>query len=391
MKKYIASFSLLLLAGILLTACDKADVLPVFDNGSAPVLTASSTTIAPAPNDSNKVALTLSWTDPKYATDSANYKYVIEIDSAGKNFSNPLARTVIKSRNIEYLAKELNSFAVGRGYAFNAPVDFDIRLTSSYANNNERLTSNVVKVRFTPYKVPPKVALPASGKLFIVGGATQGNWANPVPVPSQEFGRIDETTWAGIFQLNANQSYLLLPVNNNVWDVKYGANGGNNSNNPAGDDFKEGGGDLKAPATSGWYRVTFDFQQGKFTVVPYTGVLPTNLFIIGSATPGGDATGWNNPVPVPSQQFTRVNSSLFEITIALNANKSYVLLPVNGSWTDKYGGMGGNNTNNVNGDDFKFGGSDLLAPAVGGNYKISVNFAAGTKDGSSGRFTLTKL
>src|SRR5690606_1662280 len=47
-----------------------------------------------------------------------------------------------------------------------------------------------------------------------------------------------------------------------------------------------------------------------FSAIPYLDVavpLPAsdNLYIIGNATPGGDATGWNNPVPVPNQMFTK--------------------------------------------------------------------------------------
>ena len=53
-----------------LNSCDKAESLPFFTNGVAPVLTASANTVAPLPADSNNVALTLSWSNPKYATDS---------------------------------------------------------------------------------------------------------------------------------------------------------------------------------------------------------------------------------------------------------------------------------------------------------------------------------
>ena len=128
----------------------------------------------------------------------------------------------------------------------------------------------------------------------------------------------------------------------------------------------------------------------KFTVTPFA--IPPKvdppasgeLYIVGNATPGGDATGWNNPVPVPGQKFTQVSTTLYEITIALNADKSYLFLPVNGSWAVKYGGLGANNTNNVNGDDFKIQGGDLKAPAISGNYKIQVDF-------QRGKFTLTKL
>ncbi|HMK19390.1 MAG TPA: SusE domain-containing protein [Chitinophagaceae bacterium] len=386
----------LLTAGIagFLAACDKAETLPLHGSGTASVLSASSTNVAPAPIDSNKIALTLNWTSPQYDTDTTNYKFVIEIDSTGKNFAKADTRTVTGKLTTSFIAKELNTLLLDRGYAFNVPVDMDVRLKASYGNNNELKLSNVVKIKMTPYKVPPKVALPASLKLFIVGSGTAGGdatgWNNPVPVPSQEFSRIDETTWGGIFQLTGGKSYLLLPTNDNVWDIKYGGTGGNNSNNVDGDNFKVGGSDLKTPAASGMYKIIFDFQQGKFTVTPYTGTLASSLFIVGNATPGGDATGWNNPVPVPSQQFTRVNSSLFELTIPLIANKSYLLLPANGSWDHKYGGLGGNNSNNVLGDELKYDGSDLKAPTENATYKISINFASGTAAGSSAKFSVVK-
>lgn len=124
----------------------------------------------------------------------------------------------------------------------------------------------------------------------------------------------------------------------------------------------------------------------KYTVTPYA--IPPKvdppasgkLFIVGSATAGG----WTNPVPVPAQQFTQVSSTIYEITVPLTGGGSYLFLPVNGSWDAKYGGIGSNNSNNPNTDDFKPQGGDLIAPSVSGNYKIQVDF-------QRGKFTLTKL
>lgn len=393
MKTIYKIFLLAIVTSFAITACDKADELTLFQAGVIPVLSTSSATIAPTATDSNNVAVTFSWSFPKYATDSASIKYVIEIDSTGRNFAKAVSRTVSGALSYSFIAKDFNAILLGFGMAFNTAYDVDVRVTSSYANNNELYKSNVVKLRVTPYKIPPKVALPASLRLFIVGSGTAGGdatgWNNPVPVPSQEFSRIDETTWGGVFQLTGGKSYLLLPVNG-AWDTKFGGTGNNNANNVDGDSFRFGGSDLKTPAASGMYKLIFDFQQGRFTVTPYTGTLATTLFIVGNATPGGDATGWNNPVPLPSQQFTRVNSSLFELTIPLIANKTFLLLPVNGSWANKYGGLGNNNTNIVTGDEFKYNGSDLKAPAENATYKLSFNFATGTAAGSSGRFTVVK-
>lgn len=382
-----------MITAMLFTACDKAEELTLFGSGTAPVLSSSSAAVAPTATDSNNVAVTFSWSFPKYATDSATVKYVIEIDSSGRNFSKAVSKTISGAVNYGYIAKELNAILLGFGFAFNTPYDIDVRVTSSYANSTELYKSNVLKLRVTPYKIPPKIALPASLKLFIVGNATAGGdatgWNNPVPVPTQEFSRIDETTWAGIFLLNGGKTYLILPVNG-LWDTKFGGTGNNNGNNVDGDNFKLNGADIKAPAVTGMYKIVFDFQLGKFAVTPYTGTLAANLFIVGNATPGGDASGWNNPVPVPSQQFTRVNSCLFELTIPLIANKSYLLLPVNGSWTDKYGGVATGNLNNVLADDFKFNGNDLKAPAENATYKLSFNFATGTAAGASGKYTVVK-
>jgi hypothetical protein len=123
----------------------------------------------------------------------------------------------------------------------------------------------VLKYTVTPYALPPKIAPPTSQKLFIVGGATPGGWNNPVPVPTQEFKKISETIYEISVSLKSGESYLLLPVNGS-WDVKYGALGGNNSNNPMEDDFRMGGGDLIAPPTTGTYKITVDFQRGKFSL-----------------------------------------------------------------------------------------------------------------------------
>ena len=356
-----------------LASCDKVDDLMVYGKGDAAVLTSSVAVIAPTAADSNNVVLTLNWTYPNHKTDSTNIKYVIEIDSAGKNFAAPLTREVMGKLSLGLIAKELNSFMLSKGYAFNVPVDMQIRLTSSYANNNEKITANIITVKMSPYKVPPRIALPTTGKLFIVGAATQGGWNNPVPAPSQELARLDETTFAGIFQMNGGEQYLLLPLNGS-WDNKFSVRNSGLAGLSAGGDFGFNLSDnFPSPATSGLYKLIVNFQTGKFTVTPYSGTLPTNLYMVGGATPGG----WNNPVPVPSQQFTRLNSSQWQLTIPLNTGEKYLLLPNNGSWDNKYGVVDASPAGIGNGGSIKYndGAQDIPAPSVSGTYKILVNFA----------------
>lgn len=384
--KFITKILIAILAtGAILTACTKADSLAYYGDttGSTPVLTASVATLAALPADSMSTGITFSWTNPKYATDSAKQKFVLEIDSTGRNFSKAVSYTITGALNRAFINKDINNILLGFGFQFNVAYDVDVRVTSSYGNNNERLTSNTVKVRMTPYKVPPKVALPTSGKLFLVGDATQGGWNNPVPVPTQELARLDETTWAGVFNLVGGKQYLALPVNGD-WSNKFSVANNTIAGLSAGGVFGFNLNDnFPGPATSGWYLITFDFQQGRFTCVPYTGPnLPTNLFMVGDATPGG----WNNPVPVPSQQFTRLNS--VEFTLTLNnvvGAKEYLMLPVNGDWSNKYSVANKSLAGLNAGGSFGYNLPDNFpGPTVNGNYKFDVNFA-------TAKFKVTKL
>ncbi|NDC77963.1 MAG: hypothetical protein EBZ67_08840 [Chitinophagia bacterium] len=371
----------LLLAAL---SCEKLEKLPYYGDGTTPELKTSTATVAAAPADSNKLALTAEWTSPSYATDTTNYKFIFQVDSAGRNFSRAVSFEMMGKRSITFSAKELNTIMLNYGFLFNRAYDLDMRVISSYGNNNERRISNTVRIKATPYKIPPKVALPTSGKLYIVGDATQGGWTNPMPVPSQELHRIDETTFGGIFNLNGGKQYLVLPLNTGDWSNKYSVANNMLPGLAAGGDFGYNFNDnFPGPAASGLYTLNMDFQAGKFTMTPFTQQhgLPSELYIVGDATPAG----WTNPVPVPSQRFTRINSSVFELTVNLAANKFYLFLPENGNWGKKYGAVDNQAPGIKNaGGPLKPEGQDMPSPDVAGNYKITVNFLTNT-------YTLVKL
>lgn len=126
----------------------------------------------------------------------------------------------------------------------------------------------------------------------------------------------------------------------------------------------------------------------KYTVTPYAIVkvaLPPggNLYLVGDATPGS----WSNPVPVPSQQFTKTGSATYEITIALTGGKEYLLLPENGSWSNKYAVKDKSVAGLWQGGDYlaySSGGDNFPGPPVTGNYKITVDF-------KEGKFKVVKL
>jgi len=374
MKNLIKIILLSAVVSVLYTACDKVDDLPYYENGKKPELTSSATTLAPPAADSNKTALTLSWTNPNYATDSTNIKFVIEIDSTGKNFANAAGKSVLKSLSTSFTAKELNTILLGKGYAFNVPVDMDVRVISSYANNNERLTSNTVKIRMTPYKIPPKVALPASNRVFIVGDATTFGWSNdPAPAfpAAREFAKLDETTWGGIMYLKGSGAWKLLQTQGN-WDTQFHmVNGGTSATGSFIQENADPG--FPSPSVAGWYKIILDFQTGKYTVTPVSNDLPQELYMTGDAT----AAGWTNTPPV-AQQFNRLNSSEYGITATLAPGKYYKFLSTQNQWQPQFGGSSA--TGGTLGANYGSGSDPdaIPTPSAAGSYKIKVNFVTNT-------------
>jgi hypothetical protein len=363
-KLFIVALSLLL--GII--ACTKMSNT-FYPNGNTPALTGSTTTIAPSPSDSLSQVLSLSWTDPMYATAKGTEKYTIQFDSSGRNFSKAVSVIVSGVLTDTFTAKQINTIALGFGFFYNVTYSMDVRVVSSYANNNEQLNSNTLTISVTPYVVPPKVPPPITKQLFLVGSATPGGWANPVPVPTQQFEEIDSVDYGGVFNIIGGQQYLILPKNGD-WTNKYAVADntvpGLNTGGGFGYNLSQ---NFPGPDSSGLYKIMVNFQAGTFTVTPYAQVLPDSLFLVGSATAGG----WGNPVPEPSQVFTQLNSSQFSISIHLIGGNQYLMLPVNGSWNNKFavananvpaagGPFGYNLSTNFNG------------PATDGNYTIIADF-----------------
>lgn len=155
MKKLLATFSFII-AVLLINGCRKIDELPQYDNGSPVTLSTSKTAVAPTPADSMNKVVAFSWTSPKYATDTSNYKFIVEIDSTGRNFSKATKIEVRGKLDTSLTGRDLNAMLLNYGFTLGTPYTLDTRVISSYANNNERYTSNIVKLTVTPFSDPSK-------------------------------------------------------------------------------------------------------------------------------------------------------------------------------------------------------------------------------------------
>ena len=271
MKK-ISKFLLPVFAlSLFLLSCKKDENKIFYEGGTAPVLSANKTgTIALSFVNKDLEAVKFSWTNPNYlfttGLSSQDVSYLLEVDTTNSNFTNPSRKSITIAKNLSLTMTQgelndylLNQLVLKAGQSHNV----EMRVTSSI-NNKVPLVSNVLKFVLTPFAIPPKVTPPATNKLYLVGSATPGGWNNPVPVPTQEFTQISPTFYQiNSIALSGGNSYLFLPLNGD-WGVKFGAIGGNNSNNVNEDDFRIGGGDMLAPTVSGNYKIEVDFQRGKF-------------------------------------------------------------------------------------------------------------------------------
>lgn len=269
MKKLSKLIFIPLLTLITVLSCSKKENQLVYEGGTEPVLSASTSTITLSFATSTQEAVKLMWTNPNYmfntGVSSQDVTYHVEIDKGGANFGSSNKQTVVVSKDLslslgvgllnDYLLNQLQLTPAVQS-------EIEIRVKASLGNRGTELISNTLKYNVTPYAIPPKVNPPATGKLFIVGSATAGGWNNPVPVPSQEFTQISPTLYEITVTLTGGQSYLWLPENG-VW-AKYGGLGDNNTNDPIEGEFKAEGSDMLAPPATGDYKIEVDFQRGKY-------------------------------------------------------------------------------------------------------------------------------
>ena len=258
-----------LLAAFTFSACNKQVSKIYFEGGTAPVLTLTKGADLEYVN-ADKTAFTLNWTNPDYqlttGVSSQDVNYKIQFDTAGSNFSQPYEITVSKELSYSFTVAQFNDLLQNQMNLLPAMQHtIEVKVIASMANNSVPLASDSIQYPATPYVIPPKVAPPASGQLYIVGSATGGGWDNPVPTPSQKFTKTDDLHYTLTVSLTGGQEYLFLPVNGD-WSHKYACKKKADQSKSGGDFGYDLGDNFPGPNASGMYKIDVDFQKGKYTV-----------------------------------------------------------------------------------------------------------------------------
>lgn len=148
--------------------------------------------------------------------------------------------------------------------------------------------------------------------LFIVGSATNGAWANPIPAADsilQQFTQISPQEYKLTIQLVGGGSYKLITLNGS-WATNYGVGITNDPNMINGGTLVYNGNNILAPAASGTYIIYANLNTSKFTVTPFG----TTAVSIASFLPTSAAIG--DTVIIKGLGFTGATSLSFGGTAA---------------------------------------------------------------------------
>ena len=269
-------------------SCTKLETTPQFlASTTATTVTASGTTYAVTAADSASTAkaLTFTWTDPKYAVGLAQSKFSIVVGASGKNFVSFSNKDFTGVLTGSLLGKEINAMALKFGGVIGTPINLDVKVVSSQANNNETKSSNVLTIAVTPYG---DLMLTATNSKVVTSAATSSqvgtvfNWnvaySGYTGVKTYQFQyakantSFASPTTSDISTLT--KSFTQLDLNKIA--LGYGTAGG-----------ADGAVDFRIKATNESGTVEY---SNVVTVTITTYVAFNSIGIIGDATPGGWST-----------------------------------------------------------------------------------------------------
>jgi hypothetical protein len=274
MKNLLSISSILFLMA--LCSCEKVENKVFYEGGTAPVIAASTDNPQLEAETENDPAITFRWTNPNYrfttGVSSQDVTYTLEFDTLGGNFTSKAKHSKVLSKELSYTftGKELNAIL---GNSMLLQIDprreyiIEARVISSIGNAVKLLSSNKVTFRARPFPPPPKINTPDAETLWIVGNATFCGWQNPLPSPfdaDNKFTRVSRTLYELTINLPGGGNYKLIQTQG-VWGTQYRILDGTWD----GGTFEKRDADpgFEGPPSSGTYKMSFDFQLGRYSVV----------------------------------------------------------------------------------------------------------------------------
>lgn len=268
-----------LLMVLMVAGCKKDENKVFFEGGTAPALSASATNVPLSPDRNSETAIIFNWTNPNFrfttGISSHNVEYALEMDR-NSSFNSPNMREITLTSDLSrrFTVLELNSFL---GNVMELPLDANVQVfvrvvaflrAEGVTTRVGALTSNVVSFNTRPYAPPPLVEPPTDGTLWATGDAFAApDWQNPLLPPfvnDQAFRRVTNTLYEAELNFTRPGAFKLIQTNG-VWGTQYHRVDGD----AFGGTFRKRDADpaFLGPADPGRYRMTVNFQTGRFTLV----------------------------------------------------------------------------------------------------------------------------
>ncbi len=375
MINILRTCSFIVAAVIFFIGCRKVQDLPFYEKGNAVTLSASKTAVVATSADSSRSVINFTWTDPNYATESSNVKYLLQIDSAGRNFSRAYTKEIMGSRMDSLTGRELNAITLNFGFAPGSVHALEARIISSYANNNERNVSNVVKINVTPFADPSRLTTSTTSVTGTLATASQTaatfSWSPSFPGYSGAITYTIEYDSAGKNFANpkelASGSNLLTRTLTQSEVNTAAMNSGITAGNSGKVDFR-----IKAVTALGAIAYSNVISIDVNTYIPLL-----RFYLPGSyQAQTGNGNDWS-PETAPElirDQRSGLLNSMYYTYIYLPAGAQFKVTQGR-SWDVNYGGTGG--TLSQNGDNFTV--------SAAGVYRISIDLNTMKYDIREGR------
>ncbi|MGG9972216.1 SusE domain-containing protein [Ferruginibacter sp. SUN002] len=381
MKKIFNRFFVVSCTLVLLASCKKEGAKDLVD-GSFPdnALSSSTNTIVLSQASESAVAATFNWLASSYGPYALVGTYTLQIDIGTDGWATPLEFTLTRdSLEKKVIGKVLNDFLTAKGFTAGTPSTFLARVKSDISQYNgsassiETVYSNTLTITATTYAT---TLPPSNGYLYVVGGYQ--SWD---PSSAPKINEAKPKKFEGFINFPASSSDFYFKYTSAPdWDH---TNYGNSSTNgiftiyvnPITPDPP-----AMAVPSAGYYYLTANIDPA---VKAWTAT-KTTWSIIGDATAGGNASGWNTDIPMTYDAGTKK----WTVTANMSATGSFKFR-ANNAWVLDFGIAAGAPAGKLSWSDNPLLGYDAsinnLTVAEDGNYTITLDLS------NSGNYTYTAI
>jgi hypothetical protein len=338
MKKKMKSISILLLAFLVMMGCEKDETKAVLNpDATAPQITkVEEGYVGVITEETTTDTLVFEWSQADYGV-STEVSYVLELDSAGRNFSAPIVLATTSLDSVGLIVGDINAKLIDQlKVTPNVASSLELRVRAS-VNSKFPAVSPVVAIKITPWKA----TMPAT--LWLPGGY-QG-WSPPTaPV----IVAVSDFVYEGYVYIGSGTAFKF--TSSPDWDhINYG------DSKIAGKLTTDGAADGLSLPVAGYYKFKVDTDQ-----LTYQIDLIKTWGVIGDATPGAWAT---------STAMT-YNQAKDTWSVTLNLKNGALKFRANDGWDINYGPA---SSNDLSGTLIQTDAA--ISIPEDGNYTVTIDFS----------------